>query len=170
MPKFSVRVVDRTKKHPREARLARVFCEHILKTLVKTREFAALSSFYELAVGIILVSPAESRSLNRRFRKRRYTPDVLTFPVFDNWNAVKKVQSPSIDLGDIVICPRAVLQGAAKSEKSFYAQFFWTITHGILHGVGFDHERGAGERRRMERLEERILENLSILLPKQKAH
>jgi len=96
------------------------------------------------------------RSLNRRYRGIDKTTDVLSFPLLD----------PDIPrtgtelLGDIVISlPRATIQ-AAQSGHSLREELDRLVIHGLLHLLGYDHERSEADARRMAACEKRLLEKI----------
>ncbi len=99
---------------------------------------------------IRLVSRAESRALNARYRGRDRPTNVLSFPALASAAAVAGW------LGDLVLCPALVRAEARVQHKSARAHWAHLVVHGTLHLLGFDHEQAA-QARRMERRERRIL-------------
>jgi probable rRNA maturation factor len=108
----------------------------------------------ELAVR--LVGPAESRRLNRDYRGKDKPTNVLSFPA-----GVATAVKPR-PLGDIVICPVVLRREAREQGKAERAHWAHLMIHGVLHLVGYDHERGEAERRRMERREVTVLRRLGF--------
>jgi len=128
---------------------------------------AALERWTTLALGrrgrggelsVLLVGPARSRSLNRRYRGRDHSTNVLSFPAAG--------RSPKLGraLGDLVICPQLLRREARAQGKSMRAHWMHLIIHGTLHLVGYDHQQPA-EARRMERREARLLRSLGVADP-----
>jgi probable rRNA maturation factor len=67
-------------------------------------------------------------------------------------------------LGELVICP-AVLRAEARAQgKSARAHWAHLVVHGVLHLIGYDHERPAAAQR-MERREIRTLRRLGYANP-----
>jgi probable rRNA maturation factor len=110
-------------------------------------------------VTVRFVAAAEARSLNRRWRARNYTPNVLSFPGMP-------VAAAGHWLGDIVICVPVIRREAQSQRKDPTAHFAHMVVHGVLHLLGHDHlrEREASE---MERLETSILRRLGYPDPYQ---
>ena len=102
---------------------------------------------------IMLADDAYLKNLNAAFRRRRKTTNVLSFPSAD----------PAY-LGDIAIAFGVVAREARAQAKSFSAHAAHLAAHGVLHLLGFDHEKKA-EAKRMEALERRILAKLGIADP-----
>jgi probable rRNA maturation factor len=97
-----------------------------------------------------IVGPAESRTLNRRFRGKDQPTNVLSFPYGE----------PGV-LGDIVICAAVVNREAREQGKRAPAHWAHMVVHGVLHLLGFDHIRPA-DARVMEGRERAILARLSF--------
>jgi probable rRNA maturation factor len=112
-------------------------------------------------LGVRVVSPAESRRLNARYRGRDAPTNVLSFPP-----PAMPVRTPggTRALGDLVICP-GVLRGEARAQaKTLEAHWAHLIVHGTLHLIGYDHQRAA-DARRMERREIAVLRRLGFANP-----
>lgn len=106
-------------------------------------------------LSIRIVSPAESRRLNARYRQKNHPTNVLSFP------APPPLSSP---LGDLVICPQVLRAEARAQHKPLRAHWAHLIVHGALHLIGYDHERPA-DARRMERREIAVLRRLGFPNP-----
>jgi probable rRNA maturation factor len=97
-----------------------------------------------------IVGPAESRALNRRYRKKDKPTNVLSFPS----------DAPGV-LGDVVICAAVVAREAREQGKPPAAHWAHMVVHGVLHLLGFDHIRAA-DAKVMEGRERAILARLSF--------
>ncbi|MDZ7853601.1 MAG: rRNA maturation RNase YbeY [Halomonas sp.] len=107
---------------------------------------------------IRFVDDAESQTLNRDYRGRDRSTNVLSFP-FEGPPGV------TLDLlGDLVICHPLVIIEAAEQDKSLRAHYAHMVVHGTLHLLGHDHEEDA-EAEVMEALERDILASLGIADP-----
>jgi probable rRNA maturation factor len=97
-------------------------------------------------VTVALVSDACIRSLNRKYRRRNYATDVLAFSAAP--------QSPSSHprfLGDIVIARGVARRQARAALHSEQTELKVLALHGLLHLLGYDHERDNGSMLRLER-------------------
>jgi probable rRNA maturation factor len=95
-------------------------------------------------VGVALVSNARVRSLNRKYRRRDYATDVLSFPNPESL-------TPSPYLGDIVIATGVARRQARRAGHSELTELRVLALHGLLHLLGYDHERDRGAMARLER-------------------
>jgi probable rRNA maturation factor len=93
-------------------------------------------------VTVAIVSDARVRALNKQFRKQDKPTDVLSFP-----------DSGSPYLGDVVIAAGVARRQARDAGHSLQTELRVLALHGLLHLLGYDHERDNG---RMARLERRL--------------
>lgn len=96
---------------------------------------------------IALVDDQVMRSLNQKFRHRKKTTDVLTFPADDSYADPSRGGRP---LGDIVISVDQARRQAAKEGHSLAVEIRYLILHGVLHALGYDHETDSGEMSALE--------------------
>ncbi len=98
-------------------------------------------------VSIALVSDARIRALNRTYRHKDEVTDVLSFP------ASPSPQPPasSLQLGDIVIARGVARRQAREAGHSEATEIRVLALHGLLHLLGYDHERDDGRMAREER-------------------
>jgi probable rRNA maturation factor len=116
---------------------------------------AALHNRESAELTIRLVGRAESRRLNRQFRGQDADTNVLSFP------ADLPGDLGSDLLGDVVICAARVAEEAREQGKPESAHWAHLTIHGVLHLLGYDHER-AEDAGIMENLEITLLESLGI--------
>ncbi|HEV7859313.1 MAG TPA: rRNA maturation RNase YbeY [Pyrinomonadaceae bacterium] len=104
---------------------------------------------------IAFVSDRAMRDLNRRFRGRKGTTDVLSFP--SEQDEFEKLEG--LSLGDVVISVEQAARQAAEHGLEFEGEVAQLILHGLLHLCGYDHEADKGE---MNALELRLRRRLGI--------
>ena len=108
-------------------------------------------------LGILFVGDQRMRGLNRRYRGKDRTTDVLAF-------AMREAPHCSSDLlGDVVIAVPTAVRQAKQGQRSLDEELVVLLVHGILHLCGYDHERSEKEARRMRRRERMILRSLARL-------
>ena len=101
-------------------------------------------------LSLALVDNEEIRELNRRYRNKPTPTDVLSFP------ADEPVNPRAPLLGDVVISVEQAAIQASRAHRTLEAEIDWLLIHGILHLLGYDHERSAQEARIMRALEKKI--------------
>jgi probable rRNA maturation factor len=109
-------------------------------------------------LSIRVVGMARSRSLNHRFRHTDRPTNVLSF------GGAGDSPDGRHYLGELVICAPLVAREALAQGKSAEAHWAHLTVHGVLHLLGFDHER-RDEARSMEAREVQILDGLGISDP-----
>ncbi|HVR39221.1 MAG TPA: rRNA maturation RNase YbeY [Thermoanaerobaculia bacterium] len=108
-------------------------------------------------VSIAFIDDEAMATLNRQFRKKNRTTDVLTFPADDSYADPSRSGRP---LGDIVISIDQARRQANDEKHSLATEVRYLILHGILHALGYDHETDHGEMNALE-LEVRALVGLA---------
>ncbi len=108
-------------------------------------------------LGILFVGDQRMRSLNRQYRGKDRTTDVLAFAMRE------APHSSSTVLGDVVIAVPTAVRQAKEGQRSLDEELTVLLVHGILHLCGYDHERSEKEARRMQRRERMILRSLGPL-------
>jgi probable rRNA maturation factor len=109
-------------------------------------------------VTIALISDARMRTLNRSYRNKDYATDVLSFPAHAKATAgrpgsVTAKEGRSTDasyLGDIVIATGVAQRQADEVGHPVSTELKVLALHGLLHLLGYDHEKDEGEMARME--------------------
>jgi probable rRNA maturation factor len=109
-------------------------------------------------LSVLVVGSVRSRSLNLRYRRKDKSTNVLSFsgpgPGPDGRNY----------LGELVICAPVVAREALAQGKSRESHWAHMTVHGVLHLLGFDHERHA-EAAKMTAREIQILDRLGFSNP-----
>jgi len=100
-------------------------------------------------VSIALVSDRRARVLNRKYRRRDYATDVLSFPASAG-GASPDVLAGERFLGDIVIARGVAARQGRAAGHSERTELRILALHGLLHLRGYDHERDNGTMRRVE--------------------
>jgi rRNA maturation RNase YbeY len=99
-------------------------------------------------LSVLLVSDGEMRKLNRRWRGVDRPTDVLAFAQAEGAGA-----APVGLLGDVVISVDTARRQAAERATPLGREGERLLIHGVLHLLGYDHERSPAEARRMQRRE-----------------
>jgi probable rRNA maturation factor len=118
---------------------------------------AALAALREAgatgAMTVLLTDDAEVKRLNGQHRAKAKPTNVLSFPA----------GAPGV-LGDVALALGVVRREAREAGRHAAAHFAHLVAHGALHLAGHDHIE-AGEARRMERAEARVMRRLGLPNP-----
>jgi probable rRNA maturation factor len=112
------------------------------------------------SVDVVLTSDAEIREINREWRGKDKTTNVLSFPA-----AEQPVPDGEVaHLGDMVLAFETVEREAKEAAKPLSHHVTHLVVHGTLHLLGHDHEDDL-EAEAMEAKEKEILAGLGIADP-----
>jgi probable rRNA maturation factor len=109
-------------------------------------------------LSVRIVGRSRSRSLNAHYRHKDKPTNVLSFAGAGNAPDGRNF------LGELVICAPVVAFEARTQGKSLQAHWAHMTVHGVLHLLGFDHER-AREAAKMASREIQILDRLGFSDP-----
>ena len=89
---------------------------------------------------LLLSGDGEIKNLNKKFRKKNKTTDVLSFPFQTKKELNKKLKKEKeVYLGDIIINFNKIK--GKKTIKKFLIEFDRLWIHGLVHLFGYQHER-----------------------------
>jgi probable rRNA maturation factor len=129
-----------------------------------------VASDVALAFEIEFVSEEEIRELNAQTRGIDKVTDVLSYPSLDGIKGQKlsKKDYPySLDedgnllVGSIAVCVKRATEQAEEYGHSLERELHYLIVHGVMHCLGYDHERDE-DKAEMREKEEYILKKLGI--------
>jgi probable rRNA maturation factor len=105
---------------------------------------------------LLLSNNSEIRKLNKKFRKKDKSTDVLSFP-FYNLNKLKRKlkNEKEIYLGDIIINLNKI--NYQNNLKFFKFEFDKLWVHGIAHLFGYDHKKEK-DFKKMNKVEKNFLD------------
>ena len=101
-------------------------------------------------LALVLVSDRKMRSLNLKFRGVDRVTDVLSFPLCGEETLDASRSTGEQYLGDVVIATGAAARQARNAGHRLGIEFRILALHGLLHLLGYDHERDNGEMTRLE--------------------
>jgi len=102
------------------------------------------SSLTTKEVELIIIDNKTMKALNLEHREKDSSTDVLSFPIDTPFT---EQSTFSIPLGSIVISVDYVKDKAASLRHTVQDELSLLFIHGILHLLGFDHEKDEGEMR-----------------------
>lgn len=109
--------------------------------------------FNTAEISLVMTNDEEMREINRLYRKIDNTTDVLSFPINEN----RDIKSPM--LGDIVISYDKAKSQSVENECTVEEEIAFLYIHGLLHLLGYDHEKSEEDEKEMFELQEQFFEN-----------
>jgi len=114
------------------------------------RRILTLLELTDCELSVALVGDEEIRRLNADYRSRDEPTDVLSFPMEH-----PPPSGPRL-IGDVVISVEKAARQARQRRRSLDDELEMLLIHGILHNLGYDHERSAEDEREMRAMEKRL--------------
>jgi len=96
------------------------------------------------SVTVVVTTDRRIRALNRTWRGVDKATDVLSFPAGED-------PGPDRHLGDLVIARETAARQARAEGHAVATEMRVLALHGLLHLLGYDHERDSGDMARIER-------------------
>ena len=125
---------------------------YIKKKIKKIFKFNSLKK-RRFSLTILLTGNSKMKYLNKKFRNRNKTTDVLSFPNLGTADLKKKTNT-KIYLGDIAISYEIV--NRRSKDSNFDIEFDKMWIHGYLHLLGYNHNK-VGDYKVMKKMEDKIL-------------
>lgn len=99
-------------------------------------------------LSVAFVGAENIRKLNKKFRKKDKPTDVLSF---------SKILNFKEDLAEVIICPSVVKKNSKELGTTFKEELTKILIHGILHTLGYDHEKSLAEEKQMQKKQDYYL-------------
>lgn len=112
---------------------------------------------HEKELSILFTDDEHMAVLNRQYRGKEGATDVLSFSMLEEPDGDLLPAFESVMLGDVVISVDTALRDAKELEQSFEKTVDRLMIHGILHLLGYDHEKSSVGAIRMREEEERLI-------------
>ena len=131
-------VYKTVKKSP----VSQKYINHIVESVLKKCKVRGVD------FSLHLIGDQKMKRLNRQYRGQEKTTDVLSFAMEDGK-----------DLGDIFISVPQIKRQAKLFEVSMKEEFTRIFIHGILHLLGYNHQK-VGDAKKMFALQELLLKKI----------
>ncbi len=107
---------------------------------------------------LVFLDKLSAKKLNWQYRQKDYPTDILSFESGDPES-----------LGELVFCPEVLETQAKEHKQSFDQELGLMLVHGVLHLLGFDHENGGDDEKKMMSIQEEVFKELFTVKAKPKA-
>ena len=128
--------------------------EHFFKNICKffPKKYQYLNK--QVSLTLLLSNNRGIKKLNKNFRNKNKSTDILSFPFSKNIKLNKETY-----LGDIIISYNFMDKPKSQKLKNFKEKVIKTFIHGFLHLLGFDHIKNK-DYKKMLKEEERIYKSV----------
>jgi probable rRNA maturation factor len=116
--------------NPSRQPLRKKWCERWVQALARRLIKRGYTQVKGKELVMVFVSSTEIRRLNRLYRRKDYSTDILSFQPAEDTS-----------LGELVMCRSYIRRQAKRTGLGEYGELGYMIVHGVLHLLGHDHEK-----------------------------
>jgi probable rRNA maturation factor len=143
-------------EHSVPRKFVQAWVDDVVAELKKRKIVSAVQTKKELTLVFLDKKPAQK--INFEFRGKDYATDVLSFDSMD-----------PTSFGELVMCPEVLKRQSKEHKLSYAEELGYMLLHGILHLLGYDHEKSEAEAAEMFGLQDAIFERLLKKVASKKA-
>jgi len=100
-------------------------------------------------VSLVFLNENDAKKLNWNYRCKDYPTDILSFGSDD-----------PTSMGELVLCPQVISRQAKEHGLSLEDELGYIVLHGVLHLLGFDHEKSKVDEELMMSIQDEVFENI----------
>ena len=126
----------------------------------KLKKISKIVKFFKgknITFTILLTSSLNMKKLNKKFRNRNKSTDVLSFPFLSS-NNLKFTKQKKLYIGDVATSYENI--NFRSKKNNFLLEFDKAWVHGLLHLIGYNHVKNK-DYFRMNKIEKRILNSIN---------
>ncbi len=116
------------------------------------------TQFLKKKLIIAFITEKKMKELNRVLRHKNKATDVLSFSSNEHCNPY---------IGELALCPIFISKKARRNKTSVREETAYIVLHGILHLLGYEHEKSEREEQKMFYLQDKIYYKLRKTIHKQ---
>lgn len=128
-----------------------------ISSFILKREYGGEYEKNDYYLSFLITTDEIIREINREYRNKDASTDVISFA----YNETENIAPLNI-LGDIVISFEKVAEQAKEYGHSVEREFYYVLSHGLLHLLGYDHIE-ENEKKIMREREEEILAEFNYM-------
>ncbi len=98
-------------------------------------------------LSVVLLDERDAKKINWQYRTKDYAADVLSFQTDDPES-----------FGELVMCPQVIRRQAVDHKLKYEQEMVYMVLHGVLHLLGYDHEKGPEDEKKMFSIQDEIFE------------
>ena len=134
----------------------KIFIDHRIKLLNKKNN---LFKKKKLIFSLALSDTTKIKRLNRLYRKKNLSTDVLSFPFYEKNILTKKIKKEKeIYIGDVIVNLNKIKN--KNNKRLFLSEFNKLWIHGLVHLFGHQHKRDK-DFYKMDKLEKKYIKSIS---------
>ena len=126
----------------------------------KLKKISKIVKFFKgknITFTILLTSSLNMKRLNKKFRNKNKSTDVLSFPFLSS-NNLKFIKQKKLYIGDMATSYEII--NSRTKKNNFLLEFDKAWVHGLLHLIGYNHIKNQ-DYSKMNKIEKRILNSIN---------
>ncbi len=131
--------------------------KYLNKKLKKISKIVKFFKGKNITFTILLTSSLNMKKLNKKFRNRNKSTDVLSFPFLSS-NNLKFTKQKKFYIGDVATSYEII--NFRSKKDNFLLEFDKAWVHGLLHLIGYNHVQNK-DYFKMNKIEKRILNSIN---------
>jgi probable rRNA maturation factor len=131
--------------------------KYLNKKLKKISKIVKFFKGKNITFTILLTSSLNMKKLNKKFRNRNKSTDVLSFPFLSS-NNLKFTKQKKFYIGDVATSYEII--NSRSKKDNFLLEFDKVWVHGLLHLMGYNHVQNK-DYFKMNKIEKRILNSIN---------
>ena len=147
---INVSVFSNEKAWSKKLKKKELFFNKICKAFPKKYQFLNK----KISLTLLLSNNENIKKLNKYFRNKNKSTDILSFPFSKKTNVLKQTY-----IGDIIISYNYINRPKSQNLKFFKEKLIKIFIHGFLHLLGFDHIKDK-DYKKMLKEEEKIYQSV----------
>lgn len=100
-------------------------------------------------VSLVFLNENDAKKLNWNYRCKDYPTDILSFNSDD-----------PTSMGELVLCPQVISRQAKEHGLTWEDELGYIVLHGVLHLLGYDHEKSKVDEELMMTIQDEIFDNI----------
>ena len=126
----------------------------------KLKKISKIIKFFKgknITFTILLTSSLNMKKLNKKFRNRNKSTDVLSFPFLSS-NNFKFSRRKEFYIGDVATSYEII--NSRSKKNNFFLEFDKVWVHGLLHLIGYNHIKNK-DYFKMDKIEKKIINSIN---------
>jgi probable rRNA maturation factor len=132
-----------------EWRIPRTFIQKWMTALSKMLNKKAIGDLTHREITLAFVDAQHIKKLNQDFRSRPKVTDILSFSGLTE-----------VEVGELALCGEVIDRQAREHRVSRNEELGYLLIHGVLHLLGYEHEKGGQAEKEMFELQDELFEVL----------
>jgi len=131
--------------------------KYFSKKLKKILKIVKFFKGKNITFTILLTNSQNMKKLNKKFRNRNKSTDVLSFPFLSS-NNLKLTKQKKFYIGDVATSYEII--NSRSKKNNFILEFDKAWVHGLLHLIGYNHVQNK-DYFKMNKIEKKILNSIN---------